>query len=222
MVGTVVTVPVLFVYLAMGITYGVRATEHGLSMFNTVLMSIAVYAGTAQLVGAEMIGMGVPVASILVTTLVINSRFFVMASSLAPQFVAYRLWQRLAYGLQMTDASFAIHSARFATQRPGKVEIFTTNMVGHVVWVLATMVGILLGQVVDNLNAFAIDYAMPAMFIGLVVPLIRRRNQVIVALAAGAATLGFHAVGLAFWTILAATLVAVAVGFGIDRWTKAP
>jgi 4-azaleucine resistance transporter AzlC len=218
--GTLVTAPVLLVYLAMGVTYGVWAIERGLSPFNAVLMSVTVYAGTAQLIGAEMIGLAVPAVSILVTTLVINSRFFVMAASLAPNLGAYSPALRVLYGMQWTDATFAIHTSRFAGHRPSKVEIFTTNVVGHVVWVSATALGVVVGQTFGNLDALGIDFAMPAMFIALLMPLIRNLTQVAVALVASAATLAFHAAGFAYWTILAATLVAVIVGFARERWTK--
>ena len=220
MAGTLVTAPVLLVYVAMGVTYGVSAVERGLSPFNAVLMSITVYAGTAQLVGIDMIGLSVPVISILITTLVINSRFFVMASGMAPNLGAYSTVQRLAYGMQFTDATFAIHTARFASHRPGKVEIFTTNIVGHVVWVGATFAGVVIGQTIGNLDALAIDFAMPAMFIALLMPLIRQRTQVMVAIVAAAATLAFHAGGFAYWTILGATAVGVGAGFVRDRWIK--
>ena len=77
-----------------------------------------------------------------------------------------------------------------------------------------------MGQTASNLEAFAIDFALPAMFIGLLVPLVRGRNQLMVALAAAAGTVGFHALGLSFWAILLATLTGLLVGWGADRWAK--
>ncbi|MBM3502399.1 MAG: AzlC family ABC transporter permease [Alphaproteobacteria bacterium] len=218
--GTVVTVPVLLVYFAMGVTYGVLALERGFSDFNTVLMSALVYAGTAQLVGVEMMASAVPVSSVLITTLVINSRFFVMAASLTPNLENYSLGQRVFYGLQLTDATFALNTARFAAGRPSKIEIFTTAITGHLVWIGSTMAGVVIGRTVGNLNAYGVDFAMPAMFIALMTPLIRSRTQVVVAVAAGAATLVCFALGFAYWTILCATLVGVLVGFVRERWTK--
>ena len=129
-------------------------------------------------------------------------------------------WERALYATQLTDATFALHIARLPNNQASKTEIFTTNVVGHVVWVGATTAGVVVGRTVGNLDAFAIDFAMPAMFIGLLVPLIRDRGQILVAVGAALATVAFHAVGAAFWTILLATAVGLAVGWTTDRWAK--
>jgi len=212
--------PVLMVYTAIGMAYGVLAVENGIPPWLAVTMSALVYAGTAQLVGVQMIALNLPPVSIIVTAAVINARFFVMASALLPYLRRFTWWQRALYATQLTDATFALHIARLPGGQATPTEIYTTNIVGHVVWVGASAAGVIVGQTAGNLDAFAIDFAMPAMFIGLLVPLIRDRGQVLVAVGAALATIGFHAVGAAFWTILLATAVGLVIGFGSDRWAK--
>ncbi len=212
--------PVLMVYTAIGMAYGVLAVDNGIPVWLAVLMSALVYAGTAQLVGVQMIALNLPPVSIIITAAVINARFFVMASALLPYLRRFNWWQRTLYATQLTDATFALHIARLPHRNASTTEIYTTNIVGHVVWVGASTAGAIVGQTAGNLDAFAIDFAMPAMFIGLLVPLIRDRGQLLVALGAAAATIGFHALGAAFWTILLATAVGLAIGLGADRWTR--
>ena len=218
--GVGVISPVLMVYVAIGMAYGVLAVDNGIPPWLAVLMSALVYAGTAQLVGVQMIALSLPPLSIIVTAAVINARFFVMASALVPHLRRLKWWERALYATQLTDATFALHIARLPKTDASKTEIFTTNIVGHFVWVGATVVGVVVGQTADNLDAFAIDFAMSAMFIGLLVPLIRDRSQVLVALGAAAAMIGFQAIGTSFWTILIATLVGVIIGWSSDRWAK--
>lgn len=218
--GVGVISPVLMVYTAIGMAYGVLAVDNGIAPWLAITMSALVYAGTAQLVGVQMIALNLPPVSIVVTAAVINARFFVMASALVPHLRRFRWWERALYASQLTDATFALHIARLPNRAASKTEIFTTNIVGHVVWVGATTAGVVVGRSVGNLDAFAIDFAMPAMFIGILVPLIRNRGQVLVALGAAAATLGFHALGAAFWSILLATLAGLVIGMGADRWVK--
>lgn len=220
LVGVGVILPILAVYVAVGMAYGVLAVESGMAPWLAVLMSALVYAGTAQLAGVQMIALGSPVLSIVITAAVINARFFVMASALVPYLRRLNGWQRMLYGMQMTDATFALHISRLPKVNATKTEIFATNIAGHIVWIGATIAGVVLGQTANNLEAFAIDFAMPAMFIGLLVPLVRGRNQLMVALAAAAGTVGFHALGLSFWAILLATLTGLLVGWGADRWAK--
>ncbi|MDA0369562.1 MAG: AzlC family ABC transporter permease [Proteobacteria bacterium] len=218
--GIGITLPVLAVYVAVGMAYGVLAVDSGIPPWLAVLMSAMVYAGTAQLVGVQMIALSSPPLSIIITAAVINARFFVMASALVPYLRHLTWWQRLLYGVQMTDATFALHISRLPHANASRTEIFTTNVAGHIVWIGATIAGVIVGQTANNLEAFAIDFAMPAMFIGLLVPLVRGRSQLLVAIAAGAGTLAFHAAGLAFWAILLATLTGLVIGWGADRWAK--
>ncbi|MEQ8246174.1 MAG: AzlC family ABC transporter permease [Alphaproteobacteria bacterium] len=220
LLGIGVILPILAVYVAVGMAYGVLAVESGMPPWLAVLMSALVYAGTAQLAGVQMIALGSPILSIVITAAVINARFFVMASALVPHLRRLNGWQRMLYGVQMTDATFALHITRLPKVNASKTEIFATNVAGHLVWIGATTAGVVLGRTANNLDAFAIDFAMPAMFIGLLVPLMRGRSQVLVALAAVVATIGFHALGLSFWAILLATLTGLAVGWGADRWAK--
>ena len=218
--GVGVISPVLMVYTAIGMAYGVLAVDNGIPPWLAITMSALVYAGTAQLVGVQMIALNLPPVSIIVTAAVINARFFVMASALVPHLRRFSWWERALYATQLTDATFALHIARLPNLQASKTEIFTTNIVGHVVWVGATTAGVIVGRTVGDLDAFAIDFAMPAMFIGLLVPLIRDWGQILVAVGAALATVAFHALGAAFWTILLATAVGLAIGWTADRWAK--
>ncbi len=47
--------PVVFGYLPIGFAYGVLANNAGLSIFQTVLMSIIVYAGSSQLIAVSYV-----------------------------------------------------------------------------------------------------------------------------------------------------------------------
>ena len=218
--GLKVILPVLLVYIAIGVAFGVIAVENGIAPVNAVLMSAFVYAGTAQLVGVQLIGLGASPLSIVLTTIVINSRFFVMASALAPHLRKLHFWERAAYSAQLTDATFAIHVNRLTKANPSKIELFTTNIVGHAVWIGSSAIGTILGSAFDGLESFAIDYAMPAMFIGLLVPLINDRFQFIVAVAAVIGVVIFYSAGFAFWTTLMASSMAVIFGLGVRRWSK--
>lgn len=218
--GTLVTAPVLMVYTAMGIAFGVLSIQAGLSAVNTVAMSLFVYAGTAQLAGIQLLAMGVPPLSIVITTIVINSRFLVMASALAPLVARFPAWQRFLYGLEITDATFALHIGRYGRLPMRKIEAFTTNIVGHIVWVGATVAGVVIGEKVTDVERFGLDFGMPAMFIAILVPLIRSRVHVIVAMAGGAALLFYRYLGFSYWAILAATATAVLAGIATEQWTR--
>ena len=143
--GIILTLPILLVYVAMGLSFGFLAIDNGISPLNAVLMSILIYAGTAQLVGIQLIAIEASTFSILLTTFIINSRFFVMSSSIGRFLTQFTLYQKILYATQLTDATFAIHTNRFLKLNPPKLELFTTNIIGHIVWVFSTIIGVYLG-----------------------------------------------------------------------------
>ena len=167
-----------------------------------------------------LLALGVPPLSIVITTLVINSRFLVMSSALAPLVAKFPAWQRFLYGLEVTDATFALHIGRYSRLPMRKVEAFTTNIVGHIVWVAATAAGVVIGATVTNIDRFGLDFGMPAMFIAILVPMIRSRVHVVVAIAGGVSLLLFRLLGLSYWAIMAATATAVLAGIAMEQWTR--
>jgi 4-azaleucine resistance transporter AzlC len=219
--GVILTLPMLVVFGPIGATFGVIAVEAGMSPFQTILMSFVVYTGAAQLAAIQLLIFDAPLVTIYLTTLVINSRYLVLSATLAPHLSTFGFLPRLFYGLQLTDASFAIHVSRFAKAPPRRVEVFTTNIFAHIIWVVGTSIGVLAGSAVPDPTQFGIDFAMPAMFIALAIPLIKSKAEVAVAITSGVAAIGFNAIGFQHWTILAATAVAMTVAFGAIRWKRA-
>ena len=73
--GLILVVPILVVYVAMGLSFGFLAVESGMRPFHAILMSVLIYAGMAQLVGLQLIAIEASPFSIILTTFIINSRF---------------------------------------------------------------------------------------------------------------------------------------------------
>ena len=77
-------IPVMMGYFTVGFAYGILAQNAGLSIFNGILMSVIVYAGSAQLIGAGMFGMGAHPLSIIFTTFIVNLRHLLMSAAISP------------------------------------------------------------------------------------------------------------------------------------------
>ncbi len=120
----------------------------------------------------------------------------------------------------MTDASYAIHVVRFRDAPPRRVEVFTMHLVSHFAWMAGTVAGIVIGRSVIDFEAFAVDFAMPAMFIALLIPLVRHRAQLAVVFAAGGSAVAFSLLGFGNWTTLSATVAAVTVVRSGEVWLK--
>ncbi len=79
--GMVQAVPIVLGYIPVGFAYGVLAQKAGLSAFNTLLMSIIVYAGSAQLIAVGLVSSGLAPLSIIITTFIVNLRHMLMSAA---------------------------------------------------------------------------------------------------------------------------------------------
>ena len=208
--------PVVLGYLPIGFAFGVLARTAGFSVAEVGLMSLLVYAGSSQFIGAGMIAASAGLPAIISTTFLVNLRHLLMSTALVPSFRGNSAWQNslLAYGI--TDETFAVNTAILQGRPASRPFIAGVHIVSQSSWVLASIIGGLAGEMAGNTQALGLDFALPAMFIGLLMPNLRgveRKARIIAGLAAAACALGLI---LLFpgtsWAIIGATVVAATVG----------
>jgi 4-azaleucine resistance transporter AzlC len=220
--GAALAMPIVLGYVPIGLAYGVLAQKAGLSPLNTLLMSLLVYAGSAQLIAVGLIAAGAPPLSITLTTFVVNLRHLLMSAAVSP---FLKRWNRLAlaaFAYELTDETFAVHSARFAAVGPNWAEAFATNATSQAAWVTGTGLGILVGNAIRDVEPLGLDYALPAMFIALLVFQITDRVKIAVAVLTGMLSVGLVLAGLEQWSAVVATLIGATIGVMIEQWIKQP
>ena len=79
------------------------AQKAGLSPFNTLLMSIIVYAGSAQLIAVGLISSGLTPLSIIITTFIVNLRHMLMSAALSPHLQSWRKPELAVFAYELTD-----------------------------------------------------------------------------------------------------------------------
>lgn len=219
-------IPITLGYIPIGFAYGVLAQKAGISTFNTLAMSIFVYAGSSQLIAVGLFATGVSPLSIILTTFIVNLRHMLMSSALAPYLSRWNKIELSTFAYEITDESFALHAVEFPradrSEGPGPPESIALNMTAQVSWVLGTWLGLVAGGLITDISLFALDYALPAMFIALLVMQIRDRVQVIVALLTGALAVGLLLVGMTQWHVIVATIVGATLGVIFELWIKEP
>lgn len=187
--------PMLLGAMPFGIIYGSLAGAAGLDAWQTIGMSVLVFAGSAQFIAISLLTGGATLAVLWLTTLVVNLRHALYSATLQP-FVRHlpKRW-RMPLAFWLTDEAFAVVQQRYARSddSPNKHWYFLgagLAMYGN--WVGCTLIGLLFGQAVPNLAAWGLDFAMIATFVGIVVPMLRNRPQVAAALVAAVTALVFH------------------------------
>ncbi len=217
--GVLAAWPICFGYIPIGLAFGVLADQAGIPTWAVVMMSALVFAGSAQFVCVAMLTASASPVAIIFTTFIINLRHFLMSSALA---VYLRGTNRLflsvfAYGV--TDESFAVNMTRFKGGKWDQMRAVTVNQTANLCWITATGCGSFLGQFIP-LGAFGTGYALPAMFLAL---LIFQLHDVLTAVTGLISVM----VAVLWYTcipgdsyILGASITAATAGFFLKRYRE--
>jgi 4-azaleucine resistance transporter AzlC len=214
--------PVVLGYIPVGFAFGVLGAKVGASVLNVVLMSVLVYAGSALLAA------GATPLTIVVTTFIVNLRHLLMSAALSPHLRGYGKVQQALFSFELTDETFALHSGRFTEPGtdpagPGaKAVTFALNVTAHCAWVFGSWLGVTASTLIADVRPIGLDYALPAMFIALIVGQMKSCLHICIGLGAGALSTGLLLAGVDQWNVIFATVGAAALGAYLEeKWTSA-
>ncbi|SHL12251.1 4-azaleucine resistance probable transporter AzlC [Desulfatibacillum alkenivorans DSM 16219] len=189
--GLVAAWPICMGYMPIGMALGVLAQKAGLSVFEMALMSVIVFAGSAQFICVSMLVSGAASIPIIITTFVVNLRHVLLSSSLAKHLDSMSLKGLALYAYGVTDESFGVNYTRFIEGGWSPKKALVVNHASNLCWILCTIAGAWFGELIPQ-GAFGIDYALIAMFIGLLIFQIRGLIYVASAVIAGLAASVMH------------------------------
>ena len=199
--------------IPFGMIYGVLALAAGLSPALAQAMSAIVFAGSAQFIGAQLIGAGTPAAILLLTTFVVNVRHILYSASMTAHVRHLSTPWRWLLAYLLTDETFAVTILQYDDQKQDEhykhFFFLGAGLTGWISWQMSTAVGIFLGVQVPA--SWPLDFAMPLTFLALVFPALKDRPAALAAIAAGltavlAASLPYNL------SLLIAALTGIAVG----------
>ena len=163
------TLPTVFGYIGIGLSFGIVAASAGMSVLMATLMSLIVYAGSAQFILVSLLVIGTPIVSIALSVFLVNSRMILMSMTTANFFKENSLFENILLGSLITDESFAL-SMNKLNYTDGKLTFKwfnTVNVMAYLVWAVSTAVGAMLGKIISDPEKLGLDFALVAMFIGL-------------------------------------------------------
>ena len=208
--------PICLGYFPIGLALGVLAQKAGLPWWAMAMMSVMVFAGSAQFICVAMIAAGASTPAIILTTFVVNLRHVLMSSALAVhlQGVNRKFLALYAYGV--TDESFAVNLTRFRNGEWNRWRALIVNHLANSVWIMATICGALAGQFVPQ-GALGIDYALTGMFICLLVFQLQGRIYIVTGLLAAVLSILWYLLVPGDSYIVGASMSAATVGYLLKR-----
>ncbi|OBY76684.1 branched-chain amino acid permease [Paenibacillus sp. KS1] len=216
-------VPTLLGYLSIGLAAGVIQKTAGLSIAEIALMSLILYAGSAQFIAAGMIATSSSITAIIITILFVNLRHILLSAALAPYFRHLSPFRNMLVGSLLTDETFGVAITEAAKKkRISEKWMHGLNITAYVNWLVANVAGAFLAQWISNPEKFGLAFALPAMFIGILVLSMLGRNRIkldiVVAIIAVVIAVGSSFFLSSSMGVIVATIIASTIGMVVEKW----
>ncbi|NET04162.1 MAG: branched-chain amino acid ABC transporter permease [Symploca sp. SIO2B6] len=218
--GLLQSVPIILGYIPVGIAFGVLSLEVGVSPLNTLLMSAMVLGAASQLVAIQLLTLDTSPVVIVTTIFVVNLRHMLFSSAIGPYLKGWRWYEIAFFAYGLTDEAFALHTRKFKKKDLDKTEAITINAIAHGSWILGTCLGIIIGSSLQKIEFLDLEYALPAMFIALLLILARTWLSLFIALLAGTIATLTLITGMNYWNLILATIICSTLGLIVELWNK--
>jgi 4-azaleucine resistance transporter AzlC len=174
----------------IGLVYGAVVAESSFTDIAGFLASPLIFAGAAQLALIDLTEDGAPWIIAVVTALVINLRHVMYSGALAPAFTQFPARWRIPLAYFMTD-QVAVTSLLYfdrETDQGRRLRFYLgVGLFFLATWTTGTAVGIVIGATIPP--ELQLGFAIPLMFIALLIPSVRNRGSVVAAAVGFAVTI---------------------------------
>ena len=173
-------IPICLGYLAVSFTFGIAARNTGLTSFQSSLMSATNYTSAGQFSAIGLIGASALYFEMAVTQLIINLRYCLMSRALSQKLNEKTpLIHKFIMAFGITDEIFGVSVCTDGKLNP--FYIYGAMSVAMPGWVLGTLLGVVLGNILPMGIISTLSVALYAMFIAVIIPP-ARGNKVLAGL----------------------------------------
>lgn len=201
--------PFALATFVLGISFGALARSLGWGAVAPIVMSAVVFSGSAQFAVASILGAGGGALPAVIAAVLVNARFGPMGVAVAPALKGGPL-RRALEGQAVVDASWAL-----ASRGGGRFDrelMLGATLPQAAAWLTGTVIGVLGGSAIGDLERLGLDAVFPAFFLILLWTELNTRRAVTAALLGGALALAlvpFTPAGIPVIAACAAALIAL-------------
>ena len=172
--------PICIGYFSVSFGFGAMAIAQGLAVWQAILISATNLTSAGQFAGLTVIAAGATLAEMILTQLVINSRYALMSLALGQRLgSSVGTGHRLMAAFFNTDEVFALGM----TQGRGLTITFFigAGVVAALGWTAGTAMGAIAGSLLPESVRMALGVLLYGMFIAIVVPQAKEEKSVLIA-----------------------------------------
>ena len=148
--------PICIAFLFLGLSFGAISNSYHISLFQTLIMSLFIYAMPLQVVLVDMIKHGSTILAVLITAIVINFRFSLMSATLLPYFKKVKSWLILITFPLLSASGFTVSHVKFdSPSKPADLDHFYYYIgvagTGFLVSLVFTLLGFFISGIEDSI-----------------------------------------------------------------------
>lgn len=210
--GLAAGLPIMIGYLPVAMAFGILSKTTGITLGESFSFSAIVFAGASQFIALNLITIGAGMGEVILTTLIVNLRHLLMSASLSAKMGDVKKSVKPIVAFGVTDEVFSV--ASFREGELSAAFILGAELISYTSWVIGTVGGFLLGQILPEMLRDSMGIALYAMFIALLIPEAKKSKPVLImALLAGVVNSLLNALHVlpASWNLLIA-IVSVSLG----------
>jgi len=174
--------PVCIGYFSVSFGFGSMAVVQGLSIWHAILISMTNLTSAGQFAGLTVIAAGAMITEMILTQLVINSRYALMSLAIGQRLdPSVGIGKRLVMAFFNTDEVFALGMARQGSLTAAF--FLGAGTVAAIGWTLGTAMGAVASSLLPGSIRTALGVMLYGMFIAIVVPQAREEKPILLSVA---------------------------------------
>ena len=206
---------------AWGLVTGVAMVKSGMSLPMALFMSLAVYAGSAQLAVLPLMVAGAPLWVVWLTATCVNLRFVIFSSMWRSYFAHLPRRHRLALGYFSGDVIFVSFMKRFPKPVPAPEQVpyfWGAASANWLAWQVPSIAGIVLANAIPL--SWGLGFAGVLALLGILLSMLNDRATWLATAVACTAAVATFALPLKL-NILVAIAAAVTAGLAAEAAERA-
>lgn len=183
-------IPLYIPGIPFALVIGLAVVDSGINPFIGWSSSWLIFGGAAQLTIISLLGTGTALVAAISAALVVNARHIMYSAALAPRFQNQPRWMQLVGPYLLIDQVFALASLRRADDPDTfRTYYLAVGVTFWFLWQVTTALGLLIGPIIPA--EWNLPFAVPILFLGLVVMGIDKSPKLVAALVGAGVTFVF-------------------------------
>lgn len=221
--GIIASLPFLLMVGPFGMLFGVVATEAGMTVLQSMVMTSVVVAGAAQFSAVQILNDGQAFYIAVLTGLAVNMRMAMYSASIAKYVGEAPIYKRALLSYLMVDQTYALGVSKYEQEPDMSINeklgyFYGTAFLIFPTWFITSYIGIIVGAAIPP--EYALDFAIPVAFLAIVAPNLRSIPHIVAAVVSVIIALILQDIPYNLWLMIAAVIAMIA-GAQTEKWLEA-